>query len=179
MDTLRSFDWLVSTLQYIHIFKLNQILTMALWNCFRENIWSMFIKIKETTFGFKHKALYVYESSLAHCVDEVSTNTALAYPSSFARLAQKPGNCGSSFLKKKNSTCLEQLRESTGKFWSECSRHAQADNLRNLDPPITFDFTLSFAIRRICIHSWLYYYSFKHCEVARMYSEATGVIHAK
>ena len=33
-------------------------------------------------------------------------------------------------------------------------------------------------IRRICIHPWLYYYSFKHCEVTRMYSETTGVIHA-
>jgi len=61
--------------------------------------------------------------------------------------------CGSSLLKKKNSTRLEQLRESTGKFWLECSRHAQVDNLRNLDPPITFDLTLGFAIRRICIHS--------------------------
>jgi len=77
-----------------------------------------------------------------------------------------------------NSTRLDPLRENTGKFWSECSRHAQFDNLRNLDPPITFDFTLGFAIRRICIHSWLYYYSFKHCEVTKMYSETTGVIHA-
>jgi len=85
--------------------------------------------------------------------------------------------CGSSLLKKKNSTRLE-LCESTGKFWSECSRHAQVDNLRNLDPPITFDFTLSFAIRRICIHSWLHYYCFEHREVTRMYSKTTGVIHA-
>jgi len=43
-------------------------------------------------FGFKHKALDVYGSSLAHCVDEVSTNHALEYPSSFVCLAQKPGN---------------------------------------------------------------------------------------
>jgi len=60
--------------------------------CSSENIWSVFIKIKETMFGFKHKALDVYESSLAHCVDEVSTNHALEYPSSFVCLAQKPGN---------------------------------------------------------------------------------------
>jgi len=77
---------------------------------------------------------------------------------------------------KKNSTRLEHLRERTGKFWSECSRHAQVDNLRNLDPPITFDFTLSFAIRRFCIHSCLYYYSFKHCKVTKIDSETTGVI---
>jgi len=32
MGTVRSFDWLVSS-----IFKLNQILENALWNCFREN----------------------------------------------------------------------------------------------------------------------------------------------
>jgi len=36
--------------------------------------------------------------------------------------------CGSSFQHKKNSTSLGQLRESTGKFWSECSRHAKVNN---------------------------------------------------
>jgi len=48
-------------------------------------------------------------------------------------------NCGDSLLKKKNSTRSEKLRESTGKFWSECSRHAQVDNLRNLDLPVSLD----------------------------------------
>jgi len=33
MSTVRSFDWLVSS-----ICKLNQILKIALWNCFMENI---------------------------------------------------------------------------------------------------------------------------------------------
>jgi len=33
MGTVRLFQWLVSS-----IFKLNQILTMSLWNCFRKNI---------------------------------------------------------------------------------------------------------------------------------------------
>jgi len=41
----------------------------------------------KTNFSFKHKALGVYESSLAHCV-EVSTNPASAYPPSFVRLTQ-------------------------------------------------------------------------------------------
>jgi len=43
-------------------------------------------------FSFKHKGLDVYESSLAHCVDAVSTNPTSAYPPSFVRLAQKTGN---------------------------------------------------------------------------------------
>ena len=59
--------------------------------CSSENIWSVFIKIKETMFGFKHKALDVYESSLAHCVDEGSTNAGSAHPPSFVRLVQKTG----------------------------------------------------------------------------------------
>jgi len=46
----------------------------------------------KTTFSFKHKALDVYESSLAHFVDEVSLNPDLPYPPSFVRLAQKTGN---------------------------------------------------------------------------------------
>jgi len=46
----------------------------------------------KTTFSFKHKALDVYECSLAHCVDEVFTFPASAYPPSFVRLAQKTGN---------------------------------------------------------------------------------------
>jgi len=40
----------------------------------------------------KHKVLDVYESSLAHCVDEVSTNPAPAYQPLFVRLAKKQGN---------------------------------------------------------------------------------------
>jgi len=43
----------------------------------------------KTTFNFKHKALGVYESSTAHCVDKVSTNPASAYSPSFVHLAQK------------------------------------------------------------------------------------------
>jgi len=46
----------------------------------------------KTMFSFKHKGSDVYESSLAHCVDAVSTNPASAYPPSFVRLAQKTGN---------------------------------------------------------------------------------------
>jgi len=34
----------------------------------------------KTTFSFKHKALDVYESSLSHCLDEVPTIPASAYP---------------------------------------------------------------------------------------------------
>jgi len=45
-----------------------------------------------------------------------------------ALLLKYDDTCGSSLLKKWNSTRSEQLRESTGKFWSECSRHAQVNN---------------------------------------------------
>jgi len=36
----------------------------------------LFIKAVETTFGLKHEALAVYESSPGHCTREVSTNPA-------------------------------------------------------------------------------------------------------
>jgi len=88
-SVVRSFDWLVS-----RIFKWYQIVAMALWNCFSENIClfvCLFIKMK-TTFSFKHKALDVCESSPARCVEQVYTNPPSAHPPLFVHLAQKTGN---------------------------------------------------------------------------------------
>jgi len=36
---------------------------------------------------------------------------------------------------------------------------------RKSDPPLSFDFTLSFNSRQICIHSWFYWYNFMHCAI--------------
>jgi len=60
----------------------------------------------KTTFSFKHKALDVYESSLAHFVDKVSINPDSAYPPSFVRLAQKnrePTNTSTNHLQSHKS----------------------------------------------------------------------------
>ena len=40
---------------------------------------NLFVKINETMFGLKHKALAFYESSPGHCTDEVTTLSKITF----------------------------------------------------------------------------------------------------